>query len=185
MRNERPQKTSFPEDFLSSSLPLIQSDNLAPCYSPALMPDDLHFMQLALEEARASAEAGEVPIGAVFVHEGAVLARSGNRTIRDNDPTAHAEIVVIREAARLLGNYRLADTTLYVTLEPCAMCAGAIIQARIPRLVYGTDDPKGGAFRSCFEILTSPKLNHQVQVTSGLLADDSAALLQCFFSARR
>jgi len=149
------------------------------------MPDDLHFMQLALEEARASAEAGEVPIGALLVHDGAVLARSGNRTIRDNDPTAHAEIVVIREAGRLVGNYRLADTCLYVTLEPCAMCAGAIVQARIPKLVYAADDPKGGAFCSCFAILTHPKLNHQVEVTSGLLAEESAALLQSFFSARR
>jgi tRNA(adenine34) deaminase len=149
------------------------------------MADDAYFMQLALDEARASAEAGEVPIGALLVCAGAVLIRSGNRTIRDNDPTAHAEIVVVREAARLLGNYRLADTTLYVTLEPCAMCAGAIIQARIPRLVYAADDPKGGAFRSCFEILTNPKLNHQVEVTPGLLASDSASLLQDFFSARR
>jgi len=149
------------------------------------MPDDLTFMQLALAEARASAECGEVPIGAVLVHEGTVLARSGNRTIRDNDPTAHAEIVVIREAARLLGNYRLADTSLYVTLEPCTMCAGAVIQARIPRLVYAADDPKGGAFRSSFEILTSSKLNHRVDVTSGLLGEESASLLQAFFSARR
>jgi tRNA(adenine34) deaminase len=149
------------------------------------MADDLHFMQLALEEARASAAAGEVPIGAVLVHEERVLARSGNRTIRDNDPTAHAEIVVIRESAHLLGNYRLADTTLYVTLEPCAMCAGAIIQARIPRLVYGADDPKGGAFRSCFELLTSPKLNHRVEVIPGALAPEAASLLQSFFSSRR
>lgn len=149
------------------------------------MPDDKHFMELALEEARASALAGEVPIGALLVHNDEVLARSGNRTIRDNDPTAHAEIVVIRESARLLRNYRLAGTTLYVTLEPCSMCAGAIIQARIARLVYAADDPKGGAFHSCFEILTHPKLNHQVEVTSGLLSDDSAFLLQSFFSARR
>ena len=149
------------------------------------MPDDLQFMQLALAEARASADAGEVPIGAVLVHGGEVLARAGNRTIRDNDPTAHAEIVVIRESARILGNYRLAGTTLFVTLEPCAMCAGAIIQARIPRLVYAADDLKGGAFRSCFELLSSPKLNHQVEVTSGLLAEDSASLLQRFFSSRR
>jgi tRNA(adenine34) deaminase len=149
------------------------------------MPDDLHFMQLALAEARASAEAGEVPIGALLIHEGAMLARSGNRTIRDNDPTAHAEIVVIREGARLLGNYRLSGATLYVTLEPCAMCAGAIVQARIPRLVYGADDPKGGAFRSCFEILTNPKLNHSVDVTPGFLAADSSSLLQSFFSSRR
>lgn len=149
------------------------------------MPDDLHFMQLALAEARASADAGEVPIGAVIVQNGAVLSRSGNRTIRDNDPTAHAEIVVLREAARLLGNYRLANTTLYVTLEPCSMCAGAIVQARVPRLVYGADDPKGGAFRSCFAILASPSLNHAVDVTPGLLADESASLLQSFFSSRR
>jgi tRNA(adenine34) deaminase len=149
------------------------------------MPDDLDFMKLALDEARASAEAGEVPIGAVLVHNEKVLARSGNRTIRDNDPTAHAEIVAIREASRALGNYRLADTTLYVTLEPCAMCAGAIIQARIPRLVYAADDPKGGAVRSCFEILTSSKLNHRVEVSSGVLASDSASLLQSFFASRR
>lgn len=149
------------------------------------MPDDLHFMQLALAEARASAEAGEVPIGALLVHEDAMLARSGNRTARDNDPTAHAEIVVIREGARLLGNYRLSGATLYVTLEPCAMCAGAIVQARIPRLVYAADDPKGGAFRSCFEILTNPRLNHFVDVTPGFLAADSASLLQSFFSSRR
>jgi tRNA(adenine34) deaminase len=149
------------------------------------MPDDLHFMELALVEARSSSEAGEVPIGALLVHEGAVLARSGNRTIRDNDPTAHAEMVVIREAARLLGNYRLAGTTLYVSLEPCAMCAGAIVQARIPRLVYAADDPKGGAVRSCFDILTHPRLNHQVDVTSGVLAQDAASLLQAFFSSRR
>jgi tRNA(Arg) A34 adenosine deaminase TadA len=153
-------------------------------FSP--MPqDDLQFMQMALAEAQASAEAGEVPIGAILVHQGEVLTRAGNRTIRDNDPTAHAEIVVIREAARLLGNYRLADTTMYVTLEPCAMCAGAIIQARIPRVVYGADDSKAGAFRSCFEILTSAKLNHRVTVTAGVLAEECASLLQSFFSARR
>lgn len=142
-------------------------------------------MQVAMEEARVSAEAGEVPIGALLVHEGKILVRSGNRTIRDCDPTAHAEINVLREGARLLGNYRLADTVLYVTLEPCAMCSGAVVQARVPRLVYGTDDPKGGAFRSCFEILTSPKLNHRVEVLPGICADESAALLQSFFAARR
>jgi len=149
------------------------------------MADDLYFMQLALAEAQTSAEAGEVPIGAILVCEGKVIARSGNRTIRDNDPTAHAEVVVIREASRVLGNYRLAGTTLYVTLEPCAMCAGAIIQGRISRLVYGADDPKGGAFRSCFELLTSEKLNHRVGVTGGVLASDCASLLQTFFSSRR
>jgi tRNA(adenine34) deaminase len=149
------------------------------------MPDDLYFMQLALAEAQSCAEAGEVPIGAVMIHSGAILVRSGNRTIRDNDPTAHAEIVVIREMSQTIHNYRHTGATLYVTLEPCAMCAGAIIQARISRVVYGADDPKGGAFRSCFEVLTSPKLNHQVEVTPGILASDSAALLQSFFAARR
>jgi tRNA(adenine34) deaminase len=149
------------------------------------MSDDVEFMKLALEEACASAEAGEVPIGAVVVHRGSMLARAGNRTIRNTDPTAHAEIVALREAARILGNYRLAETTLYVSLEPCAMCAGAIIQARVARVVYGADDPKGGAFRTCFEILTSPKLNHRVEVTAGVLAEESARLLQVFFAARR
>jgi tRNA(adenine34) deaminase len=149
------------------------------------MPDDVYFMQLALAEAQAAAEAGEVPIGAVLVHSNALLIRSGNRTMRDNDPTAHAEIVVIREMAQTVQNYRLTGATLYVTLEPCAMCAGAIIQARISRVVYGADDPKGGAFRSCFEVLTSAKLNHQVDVTPGILAVESASLLQSFFAARR
>jgi len=149
------------------------------------MEADAQFMQEALAAARAAAAAGEVPIGAVLVHNGKVLARSGNRTIRDCDPTAHAEIVALREAARLLGNYRLADTALYVTIEPCSMCAGAIIQARVPRLVYGADDPKGGAVRSCFQILSHPRLNHQVEVTAGVLADECAAVIQSFFSERR
>jgi len=142
-------------------------------------------MEQAVQEARASAEAGEVPIGAVLVAEGKIVARSGNRTIQDCDPTAHAEMVVLREAARSLGNYRLAGTTLYVTVEPCSVCAGAIIQARVPRLVYGCDDPKGGAVRSCFEILTSPRLNHQVEVISGVMAGECAAILQSFFATRR
>lgn len=147
--------------------------------------NETQFMQLALEEAAAAAAAGEVPIGALIVYDSKVLAISGNRTIRDCDPTAHAEIIVIREAARLLGNYRLAGTTLYVTLEPCSMCAGAMIQARIPRLAYGADDPKGGAVRSCFEVLTHDKLNHQVEIVSGVLASECASLLQAFFAARR
>ena len=149
------------------------------------MEGDIQFMQAALAEARAASASGEVPIGAVLVHDGKILARSGNRTIRDNDPTAHAEMAVLREAARLLGNYRLAGTTLYVTIEPCSMCAGAIIQARVPRLVYGADDPKGGAVRSCFETLSHPRLNHHVEVTSGVLAADCAAVLQSFFAERR
>ena len=149
------------------------------------MESDVTFMQSAVEEARAAAAAGEVPIGALIVHDGKILARSGNRTIRDCDPTAHAEMMVIREAARLLRNYRLPGTILYVTIEPCSMCAGAIIQGRIPRVVYGADDPKGGAVRSCFDTLNNPALNHQVQVTTGVLAAECASLLQSFFAARR
>jgi tRNA(adenine34) deaminase len=149
------------------------------------MESDIQFMKLALREAAAAADAGEVPIGAVIVHDSKVLASSGNRTIRDCDPTAHAEIIVIREAAKLLGNYRLSGTTLYVTLEPCSMCAGAMIQARIPRLAYGADDPKGGAVRSCFEILTHEKLNHKVEVVAGVLPKECATVLQSFFATRR
>jgi tRNA(adenine34) deaminase len=146
---------------------------------------DLEFMQKALDEARLAAEAGEVPIGAILVQGEKLLARAGNRTIRDCDPTAHAEIVALREAARVAANYRLTGTTLYVTLEPCAMCAGAMVQARVARLVYGADDPKGGAVSTCFEVLSHPKLNHRVEVTRGVLAEESAAILQSFFTARR
>lgn len=142
-------------------------------------------MQEALQEARAAADAEEVPIGAALVHSGKIIARSGNRTIRDCDPTAHAEIIVLREAARVFGNYRLAEATLYVTIEPCSMCAGAMLQARIPRLVYGANDPKGGAVRTCFQILSDPRLNHQVEVTSGVLAEECAAVIQSFFAERR
>ena len=149
------------------------------------MNADVSFMHVALEEARAAAGAGEVPIGALIVLDDKILARSGNRTIRDCDPTAHAEILVIREAAHLLQNYRMPGTTLYVTIEPCSMCAGAIIQARIPRLVYGADDPKGGAVRSCFEILSNTSLNHQVEIMPGVLVEDCASILQSFFAARR
>ncbi len=149
------------------------------------MAVDLQFMQVALEEARGAALAGEVPVGAVLVRDAEVVARGSNRTIRDCDPTAHAEIVVLREAARTLGNYRLAATTLYVTLEPCSMCAGAIIQARVPRVVYGCDDPKGGAVRSCFEVLSHPRLNHQVEITPGVMASECAAIIQSFFAQRR
>jgi len=146
---------------------------------------DVSFMQAALDEARAAAQRGEVPIGAIIVHDGRIIARAGNRTVTDCDPTAHAEIVALRAAAREIKNYRLLDTTLYVTIEPCSMCAGAMIQARIARLVYGADEAKGGAVRSCFSILDHPPLNHRVEVTSGILADESAALLKEFFAPRR
>ena len=147
--------------------------------------DDTDYMMLAIEEARGAAVADEVPIGAVLVADGKIVGRGGNRTIRDCDPTAHAEIIALREAAKREGNYRLSGATLYVTLEPCAMCAGAIIQARVTRVVYGADDPKGGAVRTCFEVLTHPKLNHQVEITAGILAPECAGLLQKFFTVRR
>ena len=149
------------------------------------MDADIERMQQAIEEARASAAAGEVPIGAILVHEGQIIARAGNRTIRDCDPTAHAEIIVLRKGARVLENYRLAGATLYVTVEPCSMCAGAMIQARIPRLVYGAEDPKGGAARSCFQILSNPRLNHQVEITAGVLVRECAEVIQTFFAERR
>jgi tRNA(adenine34) deaminase len=146
---------------------------------------DEQFMRQALEEARRAAEAGEVPVGAVVTLDGRVIASAANRTITDGDPTAHAEMVALRAAARALGNYRLAGATLYVTLEPCAMCAGALVHARVARLVYGCDDPKVGAVNWCLRVLEHPMLNHRVEVTSGVLADESAAILQAFFSARR
>jgi tRNA(adenine34) deaminase len=149
------------------------------------MLDDLQAMQAALEEARLAAEAGEVPIGAVVVHEGAIIARGRNRVLRDLDPTAHAEIVALRAAAAVLGNYRLSGCTLYVTLEPCAMCAGAMIHARIDRLVFAAADPKAGACGSVLSVLNHPKLNHQIQKDQGILADESAELLRNFFRDRR
>jgi tRNA(adenine34) deaminase len=126
-----------------------------------------------------------VPIGAVVVREGRIFARSGNRTIRDCDPTAHAEIVTLREAARLLGNYRLADATVYVTIEPCSMCAGAMLQARVARLVFGATEPRGGAVHTSFQVLSHPDVNHRVEVTAGILAKDCAAVIQKFFVGRR
>jgi tRNA(adenine34) deaminase len=152
---------------------------------PALIPSDTQFMLAALAEARAAAEAGEVPIGAVAVVNGSILARGQNRVLRDQDPTAHAEIVALRAAARTIGNYRLLDCDLYVTLEPCAMCAGAIIHARLRRLVYGAPDPKAGAAGSVLEVLNHPRLNHTLVVTAGILADPCGELLRDFFRGRR
>jgi tRNA(adenine34) deaminase len=146
---------------------------------------DLDFMQAALDEARQAAEAGEVPIGAVVVREGTVIARGQNRVLRDLDPTAHAEIVALRAAAAFIGNYRQMGCTLYVTLEPCAMCAGAMIHARLDRLVFAAADPKAGAVGSVLAVLNHPQLNHQMQVEQGILADESAELLRSFFRDRR
>jgi tRNA(adenine34) deaminase len=146
---------------------------------------DAGWMRLALEEARGAEAAGEVPIGAVAVFDGKLIARGANRTIRDCDPTAHAEMIALREAAKTIRNYRLAGVSVYVTIEPCAMCAGAMIQARIGRVVYGADDPKGGAVRSCFNVLDNSLLNHRVEAAGGVLAEECAAVLQAFFAARR
>ena len=142
-------------------------------------------MQMALGQARQAAEAGEVPIGAVAVCGDYVVGFGQNRVLRDFDPTAHAEVVCLREAAAVLGNYRLNGVTLYVTLEPCAMCAGAMIHARIDRLVYAAADPKAGAAGSVLEVLNHPRLNHQLQVEQGILAEESAELLRGFFRERR
>jgi tRNA(adenine34) deaminase len=147
--------------------------------------DDELWMRLALDEARAAAAAGEVAGGAVIVRDGAVLARAGNRTVRDQDPTAHAEALVIRDAAAQLGSWRLDGCSLYVTLEPCAMCAGAIVLARLDRVVFGAWDPKAGMGGSVADLLRHPKLNHRPEVRAGVCADSCAAVLSTFFRARR
>jgi tRNA(adenine34) deaminase len=143
------------------------------------------FMEEALRCAQRALEAGEVPVGAIVVCEGRVMGRGWNRNINDCDPTAHAEVVALREACAALGNHRLADCELFATIEPCAMCAGALIHARIKRLVYGADDAKAGAVRSVMQVLNHPQLNHKVDVRSGVLAGRSAELLQTFFKSRR
>jgi tRNA(adenine34) deaminase len=142
-------------------------------------------MSRALELARQAQAAGEVPVGAVIVKDGVIIAEGSNRPISGNDPTAHAEIVAMRAAANAVGSYRLLDTTLYVTLEPCAMCAGAMVHARIQRLVYGATDPRAGAAGSVFNIVQNPALNHRVDIELGVLADDCGKLLRDFFVARR
>jgi tRNA(adenine34) deaminase len=148
------------------------------------MQDEI-FMQAALDEAHLAAAAGEVPIGAVVLANGEIVARGQNRVLRDVDPTAHAEIVAMRLAAYVIGNYRLPDCELYVTLEPCAMCAGAMVHARLARLVYGASDPKAGAVHSVIEVQNHPKLNHQMPVTAGVLAEPCGTILREFFRARR
>ena len=149
------------------------------------MPDPTYFMQQALAEAHAADAEGEVPVGAVIVRGDEIIARAHNQPIGLNDPTAHAEILALRFAGERLGNYRLTDCDLYVTLEPCAMCAAALVHARIRRLIYAAADPKSGAVRSTMQLLDAPSLNHRVEVESGLLAEECAALLQRFFSLRR
>ena len=142
-------------------------------------------MRRALELARQAGEEGEVPVGAVIVRDGAVLTRASNRTVRDQDPTAHAELLAVREAARAVGSWRLEGCTLYVTLEPCAMCAGALVLARVDRVVFGAWDPKAGMAGSIADVLRHPRLNHRPQVAAGVLADECGALLREFFARRR
>lgn len=146
---------------------------------------DLEYLQLALDEAVAAGQAGEVPVGAILVHNGEVLMRAQNRVLRDSDPTAHAEVVALRMAGKALGNYRLNGCTLYVTLEPCSMCAGAMVHARLDRVVYATADPKAGAAGSVLSVINHPRLNHQMKLDSGLLAEESGELLRAFFRERR
>ena len=146
---------------------------------------DEFWMEEALRTAQRALEAGEVPVGAVVVCAGEILGRGWNRNINDCDPTAHAEIVALRQAAANLGNHRLGDCELFVTIEPCAMCAGALVHARIKRLVYGADDPKAGAVHSVLQVLNHPQLNHRVEVKGGVLAGRCADMLQNFFRDRR
>jgi tRNA(adenine34) deaminase len=148
-------------------------------------PRDEYFMRLALREAEAAVAHEDVPIGAVVVQDGEVVGAGHNERELRQDPTAHAEVLALREAARAAGSWRVLDAVLYVTLEPCAMCAGAIVLARVPRVVFGAADPKAGAAGSVLDVLAEPRLNHRPAVAGGLLAEESAALLRGFFGSRR
>ncbi|MDX6675529.1 MAG: tRNA(adenine34) deaminase [Solirubrobacteraceae bacterium] len=152
---------------------------------PHFFPRDEYFMRLALREAERALEHDDVPIGAVVVHEGEVIGAGRNERELRQDPTAHAEMIALREASRALSSWRLMDAVLYITLEPCAMCAGAIVLARVSRVVFGATDPKAGAAGSVLDVLGEPRLNHRPEVSGGLLADEAAALLQDFFGDRR
>jgi tRNA(adenine34) deaminase len=153
--------------------------------SERFFPRDDYFMRLALREAEHALEHDDVPIGAVLVRDGEIVAAAHNERELRQDPTAHAEILALREAARTLGSWRLLDTVVYVTLEPCAMCAGAIVLARVPRVVFGAGDPKAGACGSVLDILAEPRLNHRPDVAGGLLAQECGELLSGFFASRR
>jgi tRNA(adenine34) deaminase len=146
---------------------------------------DEQWMRAAIAEARLAEARGEVPVGAVIVHEGQIIGRGHNERESSQDPTAHAEMIAIREAARALGSWRLIDTTLYVTLEPCPMCAGALVNARVPRVVWGCNDPKAGATETLYKIGSDPRLNHQFECTAGVLREESSVLLSAFFAAIR
>ncbi|MEX1141607.1 MAG: tRNA adenosine(34) deaminase TadA [Thermoleophilaceae bacterium] len=152
---------------------------------PGFFPRDEYFMRLALREAERALEHDDVPVGCAIAHEGEVLAAARNERELRGDPTAHAEVLALREASRRVGNWRLDGAVAYVTLEPCAMCAGALVLARVARVVYAATDPKTGAAGSVFDVLAEPRLNHRPDVAGGLLADESAELLRAFFAARR
>jgi tRNA(adenine34) deaminase len=156
-----------------------------PSVGDHFFPRDEWFMRLALREAQAALEHGDVPIGAVVVHDGEVIGAGHNERELRQDPTAHAEVLALRAASRALGSWRVLDAVLYATLEPCAMCAGAIVLARVPRVVFATADPKAGAAGSVLDVLAQPRLNHRPDVATGLLATESAALLRQFFGSRR
>jgi tRNA(adenine34) deaminase len=153
-------------------------------FAPA-RAEDLIWMGRALEQAYAAATRQEIPVGAVLVHGGRLLAESHNLTLTTHDPTSHAEVVALRRAAARIGDFRLVETTLYVTLEPCAMCAGALVLARVPRVVYGASDPRAGMVGTLGNILRDPRLNHRAEVTAGVLAGSAAELLRSFFRERR
>ena len=161
------------------------SEANGPTTIDVLLPSDELFMQEALRDAQRALEMGEVPVGAVVVCDGVILAHGWNRNLTGNDPTAHAEIVALREAGAIIGNHRLGDCELFATIEPCAMCAGALVHARIKRLVYGADDPKAGAVHSVVQVLNHPQLNHLMEVKGGVLAGQCAEVLQAFFRAKR
>jgi tRNA(adenine34) deaminase len=146
---------------------------------------DEEFMREALDLARRAAEAGEVPVGAVIVRDGAIVGRGYNQPVSGNDPTAHAEVVALRDAGERIGNYRLGECEMFVTLEPCAMCAGAIMHARVSRVVYGAADPKSGACGSVLDLFAEDRLNHHATIVAGVMAEEAAALLRDFFAARR
>jgi tRNA(adenine34) deaminase len=173
----------------TSPVDRLKTENQRPAASDELHPDALHSDELWMEEALRCAqralEAGEVPVGAVVLCDGRIVGRGWNRNIADRDPTAHAEIIALREAGATVGNHRLEECALFVTIEPCAMCAGALVHARVKRLVYGADDPKAGAVHSVMQVLNHPQLNHQIEVRSGVLAGRSAEVLQTFFRDRR
>lgn len=163
----------------------MSADGIAPVVEREPLSVDVRWMRVAIEEARSAAERGEIPVGAVVVRGGLPLARAGNASVSLHDPTAHAEVLALRAAGVAAANYRLPGATLYATVEPCAMCMGALLHARVERLVCGCMDPKGGAAGSVMDLANHERLNHRLTVTAGVLQGECRELLQCFFAARR